>query len=684
MMKFLKKLSNKTWLIITGIFFIAGLITLPDYGINWDTINHLPRGQVYLHYFLTGKKDYSDFPDFFKEWQKLGEWYWQKGNTIFFKPDIPKESVPRVSLYQRAGVDFNYFMKKDGGHPPLSDILSSFFNYILFQKLGIINDVDSYRIYGILLATSLVGLIFSWVRKNYGSLSAGVSALSLSLYPLFWSESHFNGEKDIPETVYLSFFLFSIWQTVKKKNWKWMILTGIFFGLALGTKFNILFSLFIFLPWILIVGKKVLVKKWFWISSITAILIGLTIFMGSWPYLWADPVARIQEVFGFYKEIGTEAANGINTYPILGVLYTTPILILILFFFGVAKTIKDIIKKKNYELGLLALIWFCVTMGRVIFPGASIYGGLRQIMEYIPAMTILSGIGAGYIALKIKEKIKVEKQLVEAAFVVLTTILLLIPIIKIHPNQNAYFNFLIGGLSGAKEKNFPYWGNTFGAAYRQAADWVNQNAEKDANMAYAYELIPNIPRIWIRTDINLHNSNRSGYLRKGEYVITLPYQGTEDRSYFDMYLRKFLKPVYESKVDGVSVVTVWKNDNEHLNQDWNEKIARNVKLDKTANSIVFTLPESEDISRLEINYGEWGCSELEIGKVFISLDGNLWTGLPGVLPRDWLIPVQGQQPKEGKFIYPFVGQNTKYIRIEVAPEDTCLKNIVNYNIFYIE
>lgn len=63
--------NNKiTAFLITIIFFIVGLITLPHYGINWDTINHAPRGQVYLHYFLTGNKDFSDLPPFFLEWQK--------------------------------------------------------------------------------------------------------------------------------------------------------------------------------------------------------------------------------------------------------------------------------------------------------------------------------------------------------------------------------------------------------------------------------------------------------------------------------------------------------------------------------------------------------------------------------------------------------------------------------------
>ena len=59
-----------------ALFFIAGFVTLPHYGVDWDTINHLTRGQAYLSYFLTGETSFKKLPAF-KE-------YYQKGDTIFF------------------------------------------------------------------------------------------------------------------------------------------------------------------------------------------------------------------------------------------------------------------------------------------------------------------------------------------------------------------------------------------------------------------------------------------------------------------------------------------------------------------------------------------------------------------------------------------------------------------------
>ena len=150
----------KRSLLLSAIFFVLGEFTLPHYGITWDTINHLPRGQAYLHYFLTGKRDYTDLLKF--------RLYRQKPESLPIDTDIPRADVPRRSFYQTDAITFDWALEKDGkgGHPPLSDILASVFNLVFFQKLGLINDIDSYRVYGVFLASALVGLVFWWGSRR--------------------------------------------------------------------------------------------------------------------------------------------------------------------------------------------------------------------------------------------------------------------------------------------------------------------------------------------------------------------------------------------------------------------------------------------------------------------------------------------------------------------------------------
>ncbi len=691
----LKLISDwKIAVVLSLLFFVVAVITLPDYGINWDTINHLPRGQAYLHYFLTGNKDYNDLP----EWSI----YWQNPQSLSINANLPSDEVKGRSFYESVGMPFTWMIQHEGGssgggHPPLSDILSSVFNVVLFQNLGIINDIDSYRVYSILLASLLVGLIYKWVASKYGKLPALISALSLALYPLFWAESHFNNEKDIPETVFISFMIFFFWQGIVQEKWKKVLISGLFFGLALGTKFNVLFVPFIILPWLTIYwwGKKqewekgfgrwFLSKRSLFFSSVAALAIGSAIFIFSWPYLWTNTISRVAKVVGFYKEIGLTANINqnyvgpfkINTYPIQWIAYTTPPIILILTLIGII-SIPKLIRKDNEKLSLLILLWLAIPILRVTAPGTTIYGGIRQIMEYIPPLAILSGIGTATILGLLKKRLY---RFIAIGLIVLGFSFNIYRLISIHPNENVYFNFLIGGLKGAKERNIPSWGNTFGAAYREGIIWINKNAEPGSSVVMAHGLMPNIPKIWLRSDLNFTNSLRSGYLRQGEYAISLTSEGTDDSSYYDTYLSKFMKPVYEVKVDGVDILEVWKNDNTHLISPWNEENLSGVKMTRDNNGLTFDLGQVERVSRLEIDYQESSCQPLSSGYVRYSVNGKDWGENEGKLPQSWRIATLGQQPKDGKFLEPFVGQEIRYIKLGLSPQDACLNNVVDYKVF---
>lgn len=680
-------------------FLLAGVLTLPHYGINWDTINHLPRGQAYLHFFLTGKKDFSDLPPW-----KL---YWQKPESLLTDSDIPREEIPRRSYYQNDATTFIWFMEHDGkGHPPLSDIFSSVFNLILFQKLGLINDIDSYRVYGIFLAALLVGLVFWWTSRVYGRFAGLIASLSLALYPLFWSESHFNTEKDIPETVFWAFLLFSIWKGFINSNWRWVLLAGVFFGFALGTKFNVVFSIFVILPWVLFfflqqkkpLASYLLHNKGVVFTSLLAPLIGVLIFVGSWPYLWADPVARIGDVLRFYREIGlTQNIDGrfswvlgISTYPAQWILYTTPIAITIFALIGFIRAFFNIPKEKH-ATSLLLVLWFLLPIVRVTWPGTTAYGGIRQIMEYIPALSILAGIGALTLRDRISSYLPTLRALIRARNTTVSSLLILasflpltIRLFQIHPNENVYFNFLISGLKGAKERDFPAWGNSFGAVYRQGVIWINNHAEKNANVVFAYELHPNIPRLFFRTDLNVYNTNRSGYLRNGEYAIALISQGTERRSYYDMYLEEFISPVYQVVVDEVPILKVWKNDESHLKRPWAEELSQeaSIKKGEIDGELIFDLGIYQRLSRLEIDYNDKDCAPLKSGWVNISRDGDDWDVLPGRLPQSWRISFLGEQPKDGRFIEPFVGQEARFIRLHLMPTNTCLLRVKDFKIYH--
>ena len=336
-------------------------------------------------------------------------------------------------------------------------------------------------------------------------------------------------------------------------------------------------------------------------------------------------------------------------------------------------------------LSLFLLLMFLVPILRVTWPGMNIYGGARQIMEFIPAMAIIAGIGGlslrNRIASILSRKVN-KSQFVAAILVFMLFIPIVNKLIKIHPNENVYFNPLIGGLMGAKERDFPGWGVTFGAPYREAIDWINKNAEQGAKLTTGYEILSNIPGIFIRPDID-YKSNRSGYLREGEYVISLRFRGADRRSYFDMYLDKMIEPVHQVVVDGVPILKIWKNDKEHLKEEWStEDVTTKLTFIKNDSGLRFDAGEVIKLSRLEISYNESNCQELATGYLMVSKNGQDWERIPGVLPEETRIRVLGTQPSNGKFIEPFAGQEARYINFNLTPQDSCVTQIEKVKLYY--
>ncbi len=429
------------------------------------------------------------------------------------------------------------------------------------------------------------------------------------------------------------------------------------------------------------------------LAAIFAPFIGLVIFIGSWPYLWPDPIIRIYGGIKFYKEIGlTQNSDprfigplGMNLYPVEWIIYTTPPVILFLLVIGIIASLGKL-RTQRHKISLLFLLWLLVPIIRVSLPNATIYGGVRQIMEYIPALALLSGLGGLMVyklLTKVLQKFKLSKNL---AFLLIFIAFfpIAVKLINIHPNENVYFNFIIGGLKGAKEASLPSWGNSFGSSYRQGIVWINNNAEQNQKIALARELIPNIPKIWIRDDLELHNSYRSGFLRRGEYVIGLTYQGTDKSSYFDRYLERLLVPVYQVKVDGVAVLKVWKNDLLHTKQDYkNDEKTDVYSIKSKTNEVIIDLKKEIKLSRLLANFNKVNCQDLQQAYVSISPDGLNWEILSGNMPKeDWSVPILGDQPLEETFLIPFAADEARYIRISIFPDDACIKQISKLEIYF--
>jgi len=653
-------------ILIPALSFILALITIDDYGINWDEPYHYRRGQAFLHYYLTGKKTYEGLPKYpplkgttdtpgFRNSDELF-------NEVLKNPSLSDPNFRR-SYYQNDAWNGEFFIdvENPSGHPPLNDTLASLFNKIFYQKLGIFGDIESYHLF-IISAVSLAAFfiaIFMW--REFGLIESIITSLAFATYPLLLGEQHFN-IKDPVETAFYSITIIGVYLGVKRNKLFWFLLGTLFFAFALSTKFNIIFAIVTLALWFFFQKGKF--TKNIRIALLISPLIIFGVFFLSYPALWQNLPNGFMKVVDFYLREGF--SNPQSQSPALWIIYTTAPIVLALILAGMIN-IRKLIRESTFTL--LVVLWLTITVGRVSLPGMSSYGGARLIMEYIPALSMFAGISAGYLIRGQKTKYSTLFLLI----ILLGFLPSIIKLIQIHPNENVYFNFIVGGLSGAKEKNLDSWGNSYGNAYYPAITWLNKNSEKDSRLTLPINSIVNIPRYKLRGDISLSETYWSGPSHEGEYVLELTHNYPPRNWYSLKYLETVMEPVYEVKVDGVAIAKLWKNDSKFVKEEYRnlKKIALELDIKKVQNQLIINLPEIRKLMQISIDIPTQNCKPIKTGFVRTSVDDTTWSREPEDIARDQLKQAAIREA-EDTFDFYFVAKDTKIIVFEIENEDACL------------
>lgn len=664
----MKRIINWTRFYSIGIlaalfFFVVGIASLSHYGLNIDEPIHFIRGQGLLHFFLTGQERYSE-------------------------EDLTGSRVTTWKLQQYNG---SFWIKGDSGHPPLNGILAALSNKIFYEKLGIMGDLESYHFFEVAVSSLLILLVYAIVRRKYGIFAGIISALSLGLYPLFLGESRFN-IKDPIEATFFAFTIFFFYLGAEKKSGWYFFLSSFFCALALSTKFNIIFLPFIIVPYLLVRYFKVIMRLNFaalknvpigvYVSLVFYPIIVFVIHFATRPYLWTDPVNRFMNIIKYYQGIGTGTfyqadfvVNGWNLYAPFFIGISTPLVILFFSIIGMIASIF-IFRKEKDKFSFLILLWFMLPILRAMWPGFSIYSGVRQIMEYVPAMAILSGIGTSYLVKGLIFRFSSGREfkifnfklpLLTFIFEVLI-ILLFLPIafklISLHPNENVFINPLVGGLKGAVERRIPGAGETMGNVYLQGIWWLNNNAEENARYHLPVGLASNLPSMFARKDLKLGNYS-SEIRRKGEYMLEMISVDFPPPRYNFEYLNNLLFPVYEVKVDGTVLLKVWKNDKDHAKPGFQTEETvevKDVQFDKDMGTITISLPEVFKLSNIDVEYTTQGCMPIERAQVLLSQNGITFKDI------EYWFPSYANQKS---ISYPVAGRLARYINFEIQTIPAC-------------
>jgi hypothetical protein len=465
------------------VYIMLGILTLKNYSISWDEgLGNLFFGERYLNYFVSFDAKYLDF---------------NEGDLLIH------ERIP--NLFRSPWRD------KANEFPPLADTVSALFMDVFAHRFQWFDPIDAFHLPKILLSGLMLGLLFWFAAPEMGKFAAFLGILSLGFYPRFWGDMHFN-PKDIPIAALFTFVIMLTYSWyLRPSRWK-IIGIGLLGGAALSIKANA-----VFLPIVIILGLWPWQAKWpmwepvishikerFW-SYAAMVGIAISIHFLSWPYLYSNPLGRIYRYYNFIFTQGDRGGTGYwNPDAIIQTIITMPEILILLWITGLFTAILLVFNGKGRPFFQLLIVWCLVPIVRSIIPSAQNFDGIRHFIEFLPAACLLIGYGAARITdylTKLKPNYRTIWQVVIASLLLLN---LGIAHWIFHPYQYIYFNPLVGGLRGARERlNLPEATDYWAVSYRQGVDWLNQSAETGAHISapiaqWNFRLIA---PLWLRSDL---------------------------------------------------------------------------------------------------------------------------------------------------------------------------------------
>ncbi len=521
------------------LFLVAGIATLPNYGMTWDEgLGNFFFGERYLRYLTSFSEKFLDF-----------------------KADLGSLKKMPLSLFISPYHDHPYH------YPPVVDILSAATMYLFSYGLKWMDPVDGFHVLKIILSAVFLWTLYRFAAPRMGKFAAFTAVVLLAVFPRFWGDMHFN-PKDIPELIFygLTIMAYVLWY--EKPDWAYAVVVGILFGCALGTKANA-----VFLPVVLVLGvwplsfslsslKLIFAHlKQFWSHYILMGLSGLAVYFLTWPYLYDDP-KRVKMYWDFIFSRGVqEGRTTWNWRSPLQVIVTMPEWMLVLLAVGIVLVVIQWRRDRRFIWRLL-LVWLIFPIFRISLPGMVDFDGIRHFMEFLPAAVLIAGYGASALPGLIAK----GKQTLEVGLKAATLLILVFNTAGIQRVYNQYeylyYNRLIGGLSGAREmfgdfEVTDYWASS----YRKGMAWLNANAEQDANLyvPVADWLAQITGPLYLRPDIQILDGENPGSISEAQgpvYVMFVTRSGFYDEIAYA--LSREHQPDYEIVVDGVSILQIHK------------------------------------------------------------------------------------------------------------------------------
>ena len=425
--------GNRYWgLVVCAVFTAVGVAVLDDYGVSWDEFYQRDIALETISYVL-GQDD-----ELLKNHDKFY-------GTTFEMPLLIVERVLGLQDNTRAILLSRHILTH------LFFIAGGFFCYLLTRRL-------------------------------FGNTVIALFAMLLFLlHPRLYAESFVN-TKDLPLVAMFMVALFLTHRAFSKDTVGAFLLCG----LAVGILINIRILgvvLFAAVPAVraldLLFDSGERGRKHALITGGVFALAAMFALYATLPYLWANPIERIVEMFVTLSDHPTVFRQLFQGELIIGndlpphyiptwVAITTPPVALLLGVAGIIAVIRrgwasprDIPRHANLKFGFLLIGCLIMTFIAVVVVTPTMYNGWRHTYFLYAPFCALAAFGLHCLAsVSGRTVVRAGVYTLVGAGILLTAL----QMVRIHPYQQAYFNFLVDRETpGRLGDQYPleYWGTPY-------------------------------------------------------------------------------------------------------------------------------------------------------------------------------------------------------------------------------
>ena len=352
----------------------------------------------------------------------------------------------------------------------------------------------TYEIRHLLCAlTALLALagVAQFARRLPGAsrLSIGLSAWLLATMPAFFGHAFINS-KDIPFacTFVWTMLTWCVLLTGGGSSWRPWICAGLATGVCLAVRpggFPVL--MLILLGFVLaarFAGTPVGEGRGAGLARpAIVVLMAWAIMVIPWP--WAhlspllNPIRAMREASAFSFVYPVQFNGQLYDSNILPryylpefLLITAPPALLICAVIGLGLLVHALIRRpvpRTHRPLLILFCWLFAPIAVVVLRRPNLYDGMRHFLFLLPAVAIIAGWGGARLWQLLRARTSGP---VAWGMILLMAASPLPALVRLHPYEYAYFNFLAGGMKNVQDRfETDYWL----LGYKEAAEWINKN-----------------------------------------------------------------------------------------------------------------------------------------------------------------------------------------------------------------